>query len=295
MGDNTIRTEGPKLPVLLLHPWWGVSEGTRWWAEQLTQAGHPVHCPDLYDGVVLTTVEQAESHPRDEDALVARVKAAADAMPRPYAAIGFSMGAAFACLLGDRGEASPQHLALFYGGWKPDEDGVPGTERVSLHLAETDDYCDRPRSMRCTRASRRSTSSTTRARTTGSPSRVPRTTSPQRPRRLCSGCSARSADVPRSGARRSYRRRMPSTDVEVTPRLQRILTDALTLARGSGSTLVDAEHLLLAMVREPGARPTQLLEEMGVRRALESRLADALVADEQVETLEQALSRLTQE
>ena len=88
---------------------------------------------------------------------------------------------------------------------------------------------------------------------------------------------------------------MPSTDVEVTPRLQRILTDALTLARGSGSTLVDAEHLLLAMVREPGARPTQLLEEMGVRGALESRLADALVADEQVETLEQALSRLTQE
>ena len=88
---------------------------------------------------------------------------------------------------------------------------------------------------------------------------------------------------------------MPSTDVEVTPRLQRILSDALTLARGSGSTVVDSEHLLLAMVRERNARPTQLLDEMGVREALETRLADSLVADEQVETLEQALSRLTQE
>ena len=141
MGDNTIRTDGPKLPVLLLHPWWGVSEGTRWWAEQLTQAGHPVHCPDLYDGTVLTTVEQAASHPRDEEALMAKVTAAADAMPRPYAAVGFSMGAAFASLLGNRGAASPSQLVLFYGGWKP-EPGEPGTERVSLHLAETDEYCD---------------------------------------------------------------------------------------------------------------------------------------------------------
>jgi carboxymethylenebutenolidase len=51
----------PGPPVLLLHPWWGLNEAMRDLADRLAGDGFTVMAPDLFDGVVSTTIEDAEA------------------------------------------------------------------------------------------------------------------------------------------------------------------------------------------------------------------------------------------
>ncbi len=52
----------PGAPVLLLHPWWGLSQTIRDLADRLAGDGFTVMAPDLFDGTVLTTPEDAKAH-----------------------------------------------------------------------------------------------------------------------------------------------------------------------------------------------------------------------------------------
>jgi len=51
----------PGPPVLLLHAWWGLNEAIRDLADRLAGDGFTVMAPDLFDGRVLTTIEDAEA------------------------------------------------------------------------------------------------------------------------------------------------------------------------------------------------------------------------------------------
>ncbi|HKZ92381.1 MAG TPA: dienelactone hydrolase family protein [Candidatus Limnocylindrales bacterium] len=52
----------PGAPVLLLHTWWGLNETMRDLADRLAGDGFTVMAPDLFDGTVLTTIEDAEAY-----------------------------------------------------------------------------------------------------------------------------------------------------------------------------------------------------------------------------------------
>ncbi|MEP6469806.1 MAG: dienelactone hydrolase family protein, partial [Chloroflexota bacterium] len=52
----------PGAPVLLLHAWWGLNEDVRDLADGLAGDGFTVMTPDLFDGTVLTTIEDAETY-----------------------------------------------------------------------------------------------------------------------------------------------------------------------------------------------------------------------------------------
>jgi len=52
----------PGPPVLLLHTWWGLNEAIRDLADRLAGDGFTVMAPDLFDGTVLTTIEDAEAY-----------------------------------------------------------------------------------------------------------------------------------------------------------------------------------------------------------------------------------------
>lgn len=52
----------PGAPVLLLHSWWGLNEAIRDLADRLAGDGFTVMAPDLFDGRVLTTIEDADAH-----------------------------------------------------------------------------------------------------------------------------------------------------------------------------------------------------------------------------------------
>ncbi len=129
--------------VLLLHPWWGVSEAVTWWQGQLEGAGFTVLVPDLYDGRVATTIEEAQALQRelDQERAIATYREVADAIEGPWAALGWSMGAAFACELAGRGEKDPEKIVLFYGGWRPSGTDLR-TRMVQLHVVPGDEYCD---------------------------------------------------------------------------------------------------------------------------------------------------------
>ena len=51
----------PGPPVLLLHTWWGLNEVMRDLADRLAGDGFTVMAPDLFDGTVNTTIEDADA------------------------------------------------------------------------------------------------------------------------------------------------------------------------------------------------------------------------------------------
>ena len=83
--------------VVLYHHIQGLTQGVRSFAEELRQAGHTVHTPDLFDGRTFATMEEAFAFVREAgDSLDTRADSAAKALPEGlvYAGISWGVGAA---------------------------------------------------------------------------------------------------------------------------------------------------------------------------------------------------------
>ena len=135
--------------VLVLHPWWGLNEDIKKICDRLAAAGFVALAPDLYDGRIATTIEEAEKFVEmmDEDAGQLLVKAAVDELLAHEAcqgsqigAIGFSMGAGFAVGIAHAQPETVSAVVLFYGlGWAEQTN----TQASYLgHFAENDPYED---------------------------------------------------------------------------------------------------------------------------------------------------------
>ena len=134
--------DGPA--VLLLHSWWGLRPAMRDWASAQAGAGRRVVLPDLFGGRTATTVPQAEAlldsvDQQESRDLVARHADELAARGRPWAAVGFSLGALYACELTGRGARGPDEVYLFYGGGDPGGD-ISRTRRAQLHVVPDDQY-----------------------------------------------------------------------------------------------------------------------------------------------------------
>jgi carboxymethylenebutenolidase len=68
MADYVASPEGGGPPVLLLHTWWGLNQVIKDLAERLAADGFTVLAPDLFNGKVLTTIEEADAHGQQMDA-----------------------------------------------------------------------------------------------------------------------------------------------------------------------------------------------------------------------------------
>ena len=79
--------------VVLYHHIQGLTEGVRAFADELRQAGHAVHTPDLFDGQTFTTMEAAFAFVRAAgDALDVKADGAAKALPEHLVYAGISWG-----------------------------------------------------------------------------------------------------------------------------------------------------------------------------------------------------------
>ena len=69
--------------VLLYHHVQGLTEGVRSFADELRQAGHTVHAPDLFDGRTFATIDEGMAFAREAGfgALAERGGAAAEELP----------------------------------------------------------------------------------------------------------------------------------------------------------------------------------------------------------------------
>jgi dienelactone hydrolase len=80
--------------VVLYHHVQGLTDGVRMFADELRQAGHTVHTPDLFDGRTFDTIEEGMAFAREAGfgALAERGVAAADGIGPEVVYAGFSFG-----------------------------------------------------------------------------------------------------------------------------------------------------------------------------------------------------------
>jgi carboxymethylenebutenolidase len=139
----------PGPPVLLLHPWWGLNQTIRDLADRLAGDGFTVMAPDMFEGTVLTTPEDAEANVKsltetDSERIRTGVLAALDnLLAHPdvrgdrVGIIGLSFGAMEGTEIAS---ARPDIGALvtYYSGIFEAPEGIP----YLGHFAEDDEFDD---------------------------------------------------------------------------------------------------------------------------------------------------------
>ena len=130
--------------VLLFHHAQGQTPGFLAFAEELREAGHTVHAPDLYGGgETFGTVDDGVAHARQVGfgEIVRRGAAAAEGLPEDIVVAGFSLGVMPAQSLAQT-RSGARGALLYHGALPPSEfggawpEGVP----VQMHLMEQDPW-----------------------------------------------------------------------------------------------------------------------------------------------------------
>jgi dienelactone hydrolase len=128
--------------VVLYHHVQGLTDGVRSFADELRQAGHVVHTPDVFDGRTFDTLEEGMAYAREAgfEVLAARGVAAAEGFGSVVFA-GFSFGVTIAQQLAQT-RADARGALLMYSCLPVSEfgeawpDGVP----VQVHGKDGDEF-----------------------------------------------------------------------------------------------------------------------------------------------------------
>ena len=121
--------------VALYHHVQGLTDGVRSFADELRQAGHTVHTPDLFDGRTFAGIEEGIAFARKAgfDALAERGVAVAEELPQDVVYAGFSFGVMVAQRLAQmRGGA--RGALLMYSCLPVSEFGSAWPEQVPVQV-----------------------------------------------------------------------------------------------------------------------------------------------------------------
>src|SRR5687767_5302136 len=130
--------------VLVLHAWWGLKPFFKQFCDRLAKEGFTVLAPDLYQGRIAGTIDEAKAllGERDLELTTDTVIAAKDHLREltkgKIGQVGFSMGAAWALTLAS---SVPEEIAatvLYYGN-----DGVEYANiksKVMGHFSDNDEW-----------------------------------------------------------------------------------------------------------------------------------------------------------
>jgi carboxymethylenebutenolidase len=142
-------TEQPSPAVMVIHAWWGLNAFFKQLCDRLAQAGFVAYAPDLYEGKVAETVEQAAAY-RDQtdwDKAMALLSSTVEALrdhPRtvdqPISVIGFSLGTYVTLSLLEKMPQDVRAAVIFYGTRRGSYRGLLAD--VLGHFAETDEFED---------------------------------------------------------------------------------------------------------------------------------------------------------
>lgn len=128
--------------VLLLHEFFGLTGSFREYADALNDAGFTVLAPDLYDGRVASTVDEATEMVRslDPDRVLAQLQAATEHLTSNWhprlGVVGFSLGAGYAARIAQ--ELPIDATVLYYGMADIDPERWNGP--LLGHFAESDEW-----------------------------------------------------------------------------------------------------------------------------------------------------------
>jgi carboxymethylenebutenolidase len=145
-------------PVLLLHSWWGLNRDMRDLADRLADDGFTVMAPDLFDGRVLTTVEDADAFTTaiergaggpgglNPDRIMGRVQATLDHL-LAHSDVRGDRAAIFALSFGgwygSQVAAGRSDVAAFVSIYSDVYEG-PGGAAYLGHFAENDQFVQSP-------------------------------------------------------------------------------------------------------------------------------------------------------
>ena len=127
--------------VLLFHHAQGQTTGFNAFADELRQAGHAVHTPDLFDGRTFGTIDDGMSYAQEvgfPGEIIARGERAAESLPEALVYAGFSLGVLPAQKLAQT-RPGARGAVFFYscvpvsefGGW-------PATVPAQIHGLDAD-------------------------------------------------------------------------------------------------------------------------------------------------------------
>lgn len=130
--------------ILLLHAWWGLKPFFKELCDQLAEHGYVVLAPDLRDGQIATTIDEAKElmQKSDDQLLGDTVMAAKDHLyaltHNKIGAIGFSMGAAWALVAAENDPEKITATVLFYGAYPMNFKNIKS--KILGHFCEVDEW-----------------------------------------------------------------------------------------------------------------------------------------------------------
>ena len=134
--------------VIVLHAWWGLNSTFKRLCDRLAAEGFAAFAPDLNNGKVAKTIDEAKQFmPENEIEQVGPIAAAAPNVLRsrpkvrkgPLSVIGFSMGAAWALALASEQPEDMRKVVLFYGNYEGMDVSKIRADILG-HFAETDEW-----------------------------------------------------------------------------------------------------------------------------------------------------------
>jgi carboxymethylenebutenolidase len=145
-GEGTAGGTGAG--VLLLHAWWGLNDFFIKLADRLASEGFVVLAPDMFDGEIASTIEEAETlvgTKNDENRIIPLVDEALDYLKNlpqvtstDLGLIGVSFGAAWGLVMADRRPDVVGAMVLFYGVYNNDWKNIRAA--FQGHYAENDPF-----------------------------------------------------------------------------------------------------------------------------------------------------------
>jgi carboxymethylenebutenolidase len=130
--------------VLVLHAWWGLKPFFRQVCDRLAEQGFTALAPDLRDGQIAQTIDEAKAlmEKSDGDFIGQVVFTAKDRLrdmtKEKIGAVGFSMGAAWALVLASSVPEQVAAVVLFYGNEDVDVSKI--TAKVLGHFSDHDEW-----------------------------------------------------------------------------------------------------------------------------------------------------------
>jgi dienelactone hydrolase len=130
--------------VVLFHHVLGLTPGVTAFADRLRADGHTVHTPDLFEGKILSTIDEGIAHAKSlGDTVDERARAAVADLPSELVYAGFSMGAAQAQALAQSRPGARGALIL-HDALKPEwfDSPWPNGLGMQMHVMENDDFVE---------------------------------------------------------------------------------------------------------------------------------------------------------
>ena len=136
--------EGNGPGILVLHAWWGLKPFFKQFCDRLAKEGFTVLAPDLYQGRIAATIDEAKAllEKRDLELMVDTVNAAKDHLRKlvkgKIGLVGFSMGGGWALEIASTSPEQIGAMVIFYGNGETDYGKI--TAKGMGHFSDNDEW-----------------------------------------------------------------------------------------------------------------------------------------------------------